>query len=351
MHYPENSDAASKFALSAFKRMQKLAIPANPRNFAIWYEYFAGKNADLNGSVDSILAQKNSLGDEDSSDIYQRFILAGVQSPNDRNWSQQLDSMAERIVEALSATGSHTAEYGEALECFSGDLSGATSVDQIKDLVIEIIEETNSMDAQSKELQKQMQDSAGEINELRQALEDSRRDALTDGLTGIPNRKSFDQDLYACITDAMLSGEPLSIIFADVDHFKQFNDNHGHALGDQVLRLVGKILHDCVKGKDTAARYGGEEFAVILPETSSGGATTVAENIRKTVASKKLMKKGSDADMGAITISLGVTSYVPGEDVSDFMNRADQALYMAKKLGRNRVICENAPAAAATAAE
>ena len=108
-----------------------------------------------------------------------------------------------------------------------------------------------------------------------------------------------------------------------------------------MLRLVGKSLYNSVKGKDTAARYGGEEFAIILPDTTSGGATAVAENIRKTVASKRLQKKGSDDALGAVTMSLGVTSYHAGEDITDFIERADQALYLAKKLGRNRVICED----------
>jgi diguanylate cyclase len=350
MHYPETSESASKFALSAIKRMQKLDLPANPLNFAIWYEYFAGKNSNLKQSVDKLITDKNTIGADDSAEIYERYIMAGARD-KDRNWSERIDSVAERIVKALSAAGTGTAEYGEALENFSGSLDKASSIDQIKHLVVEIIEETNSMDVQSRELQKKMQESAEEITELRQALEESRRDALTDGLTGIPNRKCFDQDLHAAVTEAMVSGEPLSLIFADVDHFKQFNDMHGHALGDQVLRLVGKILHDCVKGQDTAARYGGEEFAVILPNTTSGGATAVAESIRKTVNSKKLVSKGGTDDFGAVTISLGVTTYATGEAISDFMERADQALYLAKKLGRNRVMYEEAGQTALPAAE
>ncbi|MEK9646527.1 MAG: GGDEF domain-containing protein [Alphaproteobacteria bacterium] len=350
MHYPETSESASKFALSAIKRMQKLDLPANPLNFAIWYEYFAGKNSNLKQSVDKLITDKNTIGADDFAEIYERYIKAGA-CDKDRNWSERIDSVAERIVKALSAAGTGTAEYGEALENFSGSLDKASSIDQIRHLVVEIIEETNSMDVQSRELQKKMQESAEAITELRQALEESRRDALTDGLTGIPNRKCFDQDLHAGVTETMVSGEPLSLIFADVDHFNQFNDMHGHALGDQVLRLVGKILHDCVKGQDTAARYGGEEFAVILPDTTSGGATAVAESIRKTVNSKKLVSKGGTDDFGAVTISLGVTTYATGEAISDFMERADQALYLAKKLGRNRVMYEEAGQTALPAAE
>ena len=208
-------------------------------------------------------------------------------------------------------------------------------------MVADIIEETETMGERSRTLHQRVQDSASEISNLRQELRDSRCDAMTDGLTGVANRKCFDQSLYQAIGYASESGDSLSLVFADLDHFKSFNDTHGHQLGDQVLKLVAKTLHDLVKGKDTPARYGGEEFAIILPDTTSGGATAVAENIRKSVASKRTVKKGSDEQIGNITMSMGVTSYQPGESAAEFVERADQALYTAKKLGRNGVICED----------
>lgn len=341
MHYPETPEAASKFALSALKRLKELGIAANPINFSIWYEYFAGKNDNLKRSVDNMMREADAPDEEIYTDLYNRFIVAGANAAQDKDWSDRIEAVTERIVDALTATGTGTEEYGAALKTFSGGLKNADDIQQIRGLVVDIISETDAMDARSKELNERVNESANEINALREALEDSRRDALTDSLTGVANRKCFDQELYAAAQESEETGQPLSLILADLDHFKSFNDTHGHQLGDQVLRLVGKTLHDSVKGKDTAARYGGEEFAIILPDTTSGGATAVADNIRKTVASKRLKKKGSDEAMGAVTMSLGVTSFHPGEDMSDFVERADQALYMAKKLGRNRVICED----------
>ena len=166
------------------------------------------------------------------------------------------------------------------------------------------------------------------------------RDALTDTLTGIGNRKCFDQAIGQAITAAMETGDALSLIMADLDHFKKFNDTHGHQIGDQVLRLVGRTLVQCVKGQDTAARYGGEEFAIILPTTNILGGRAVAENIRGTVASKKVVRKDSGKALGEITLSLGVASYRPGEPIADLIRRADEALYIAKKDGRNRVNTE-----------
>jgi len=341
MHYPETPETASKYALSALKRMKEEGIAANPRNFTIWCEYFAGKNDNLKKSVDALKAEHKAISETDYHDLYDRFISAGAASARDQKLSDQIEVVTERIIAAMSATGEGTEQFGEALQEFSGGIQKADNIDQIRGMVSDIIEETETMDERSRALQQQVQESASEISSLRQELRDSRRDALTDGLTGVANRKCFDQSLYQAIGYALESGDSLSLVFADLDHFKAFNDTHGHQLGDQVLKLVGKTLHDLVKGKDTAARYGGEEFAIILPDTTSGGATAVAENIRKSVASKRIVKKGSDDSIGNITMSMGVTSYQTGESAAEFVERADQALYLAKKLGRNRVVCED----------
>ena len=274
-------------------------------------------------------------------ELYDRFIIAGANMTRDREWSDRIDTVTERTVSTLTASGSETEEYCAALKTFSGDLETAGNLDQIRGLVADIITETDSMDTRTRELYSRVSKSTEEITGLRKALDDSRRDALTDSLTGIADRKCFDQKIFSTVEESLANGETLSLIFADLDHFKDFNDTHGHQLADQVLRLVGCTLFDSLKGKDTAARYGGEEFAIILPYTTSGGATSVADNIRKFIASNRLVKMGSDDDIGAVTISLGVTSYHPGEDITAFIERAGQALYMAKKLSRNRVICED----------
>ncbi|CAN0505994.1 unnamed protein product, partial [Laminaria digitata] len=340
MQYPETPEKASKFALAAFKRLNEFGVAANPINFAIWYEYFAGKNHDLKKTVDALALADGKPDSAAYADLYDRFIIAGANMARDREWSDRIDTVTERIVSALTASGSETEEFGAALKTFSGDLETAGNLDQIRGLVADIIAETDSMDARTRELHSQVSKSTDEISELRKALDDSRRDALTDSLTGVANRKCFDQKIFTAVEDSQATGETLSLIFADIDNFKDFNDTYGHQLGDQVLRLVGRTLFNSFKGKDTAARYGGEEFAIILPDTTSGGATSVAENIRKSISTKRLVKKGSDDDIGTVTISLGVTTYHLGEAISEFIERADQALYLAKRLGRNRVICE-----------
>ncbi|MCH8835800.1 MAG: GGDEF domain-containing protein, partial [Proteobacteria bacterium] len=118
-------------------------------------------------------------------------------------------------------------------------------------------------------------------------------------------------------------------------------DTYGHQVGDQVLKLLGSTLTACIKGQDTAARYGGEEFAIILPRTSLKDALTVAENIRRAVGTKRVVNRTTGEDLGTITVSIGAGRFEYGEPVSQLISRADEALYMAKHNGRDRVVSQD----------
>ena len=160
---------------------------------------------------------------------------------------------------------------------------------------------------------------------------------MTDSLTGLFNRKAFDERLALATADSLEGGGTLCLLLIDIDHFKRFNDTWGHQVGDQVLRLVGECLRMNVKGKDTAARYGGEELAIILPDTAIDDAVTLAEQIRKAIGSMNIVKKKSREAIGPVTVSIGAAQFRHGETPDDFVARADHALYAAKEAGRNRV--------------
>jgi diguanylate cyclase len=145
------------------------------------------------------------------------------------------------------------------------------------------------------------------------------------------------------VQSALASGEPLSLLLFDIDHFKSFNDSYGHLTGDQVLRLVGLSMKQTIKGQDITARYGGEEFAVLLPNTALRQALTVADHIRRAVMAKELKKKSTGEILGRVTISVGVSMLKQGDDPDALIERADACLYAAKRNGRNRVICEADP--------
>jgi diguanylate cyclase len=193
------------------------------------------------------------------------------------------------------------------------------------------------MAERNKALEAQVDASAKEVDTLRSKMEAVRKESLIDALTGLANRRSFDEQLTVAIAEAEREATPLCVLMCDIDHFKKFNDTWGHATGDQVLRLVAQCLSSNVKGRDTAARYGGEELVVVLPKTSLAAAMTVAEQIRKAVESRKIIKKATGETLGQVTLSIGGAEYKAGEAAADFVSRADACLYAAKRAGRNRV--------------
>jgi diguanylate cyclase len=176
------------------------------------------------------------------------------------------------------------------------------------------------------------------VRELRSKLDNVRKESLTDPLTGIANRKAFDDAVARAVAQMAQEPEAVTLLLCDIDNFKSFNDNWGHQTGDQVLRLVANCLAENVKGRDTAARYGGEEFAVLLRNTGLEAATRVADQIRRAVETKKLVKKSTGEVLGHITISVGVARFAPGEAAETAIRRADACLYGAKSHGRNMVV-------------
>jgi len=157
--------------------------------------------------------------------------------------------------------------------------------------------------------------------------------AIRDDLTGLFNRRYFDEAIASEVIRATRYNRDLSLIFMDVDHFKNFNDELGHQLGDAALRKISAILKEVVRETDIATRYGGEEFVVILPETSKEDARAVAEKIRETIASAVI-----DGATKKVTISAGVATFGPdGRNAAELIGRADQAVYQAKRDGRDRV--------------
>ena len=158
-------------------------------------------------------------------------------------------------------------------------------------------------------------------------------DSLTDALTGVGNRRRFEQALETEINRARRGEGPLSAIMADVDHFKRINDEHGHGVGDQVLAELGKLLKSQTRSTDVVARFGGEEFVVLLPHTDLAQATLKAEQFREALEARIIEALGRP-----VTASFGAAELADGEERESFFARIDAALYRAKGEGRNRVV-------------
>ncbi len=161
--------------------------------------------------------------------------------------------------------------------------------------------------------------------------------SITDGLTQLYNSRHFYNQLKAELDRSNRYGHPLSLLLLDIDEFKVYNDTYGHLDGDQILIGIGRLIKECLRKMDSAYRYGGEEFTILLPETVGEEARTVAERLRASVCQKNFCSNSGNPVN--ITISIGVTEYVQKETISDFVQRADKAMYTSKQNGRNQVSC------------
>ena len=247
----------------------------------------------------------------------------------------------------LGLATSQTRDYSARLSSLGHGLSAAVEPSELVALVSELENQTELMRRRAGKLETELERSSREINSLKDDLADARRAAHTDPLTGLGNRKLFDDVFALEAATAMGSGSPLSLLVIDIDHFRSFNNTHGHQVGDAVLRLVADKLKRSVKGRDTVARYGGEEFIVLLPQTRDEGAALLADQIRADIARSRLVVRNRGQDLGKVTISIGVAELAPGETPDTCFRRADEALFQAKHDGRNRVIvAEPAPAPA-----
>ncbi len=170
-----------------------------------------------------------------------------------------------------------------------------------------------------------------EQRRLHKDLREYKKRSRTDFLTGLHNKAVFNEILHDCIHWARLNSTPLSLIFFDIDGFKAVNDIYGHLAGDVVLAEIGRLFRSQVRISDFPCRYGGEEFAVITPETDKCQAMQLAEKLRENIAGLKFK------NLPGVTVSAGVSGYIPCEDADSFMDRADKALYEAKRKGKNRV--------------
>jgi two-component system cell cycle response regulator len=177
---------------------------------------------------------------------------------------------------------------------------------------------------------------------LRDNVQLSIEMAITDALTGLYNRRYMESHADSLVERAAARGKPLSVLIIDIDHFKAINDTYGHDAGDDVLREFSDRLRSCIRGIDLACRHGGEEFVVVMPDTDLGVANKVAERIRRRIAGEPFpIERGTRSV--EVTISVGLAGRVgPQDNAAQIMKRADAALYLAKRDGRNRVVSDAA---------
>ncbi|MCT8974441.1 GGDEF domain-containing protein [Microbaculum marinisediminis] len=334
-------DRSITYGEAALTYLKGNRTPAYPRNYELWYIYAAGFNRELNKAVNDALKRLGHLPEDLTERFYDEFLSPVRLSDRVGEVSARVSKELDEIVEMLEASSETCHQYGQSLRTAASGLGSTENKQQTRSIIEKILRATTEMEARNTSLESQLKDSKGQITDLQESLEAIRYESLTDQLTGLANRKHFDQSLERAVDIAMRRGEPVSLAMCDIDHFKQFNDTFGHQTGDQVLRLVGAAIRSAVKGRDIASRYGGEEFAVILPSTALDAAVYVGEDIRTAVMAKELIKRSTGESLGRITMSVGIATLRHNDTRDSLVERADMALYASKRNGRNRVTSES----------
>jgi diguanylate cyclase len=324
----------------ALELMKAYGSSAAPRSYEVWYTYVGGHKPLMNDAIKRISAERGRITEDDIAEIYDAHLTTHRYAAEAEKTSASVIAEIDEVMEMIGLALGTTARYGKSLEALSNDLSGPIDRAKVRDVIATLVNATKDVASTNETLDARLKETRGEIETLRETLEAVRIESLTDALTGVSNRKHFEETLIRSIERAAQDRSPLALIVIDIDHFKRFNDTYGHLTGDQVLKLVGMTMREAVKSKATLARFGGEEFAIILPDTSMEAAHALAETIRHSVMSRELIKRATGESLGKVTISAGVAVLREGDTAVSLLERADQCMYLGKRMGRNRTVTD-----------
>ena len=333
--YSEGKEQAAEYLRLTLALLANNDIPVSPLNYRMGYDSVAGYNDVLKKALQDVPGDSERSLSEYLWSAYQRSYAHELEALD--SIRAELKNIIACMLQDLENSGGKLSDYLEKLNRFSSLLTGSPSPEAMQSEVEQVIEATRDTEQSQREVNVQISQLSIDLEALRRELTQVRQESLTDHLTGISNRKAFDIALEDRIHAARTKQSTFSILIADIDYFKDVNDNYGHLIGDKVLRFVASTIKRCIKGKDVAARFGGEEFAVILDDTDAAGAYTVAEQIRQAVLAGAIKDLNNKRVLNRISISLGVAEFAESDLPHHLLQRADEALYLAKERGRNRV--------------
>ena len=335
--YKESFVESTACLKKAVPLMIKYQIPTTPTNYALWYTYVAQTNPELNAALDNTLAQNGACSPLSSDLLYHEHLASQTERDMD-TMKQSLEAMVTELDTSMQDTLNGTGNFQSVLDKSFNKLlkfeDEGLSIEETVALVRELVKGANDIRQSTSFFRNQLTDAEKEIAELKQHLEKSRAEAYHDALTGILNRRAFDEELRHLLEQ----GNPFCLIILDVDRFKKINDEFGHLFGDQVLKAIARRVEDGCKPPYQGFRIGGEEIAVLLPGTTMAVARQFAESLRRAVEKLIVMDRKTGQRFNSVTASFGVTAYQSGDGYAEIMRRADDQLYHAKDLGRNRVM-------------
>ena len=324
----------------ALELIKAYGSSACPRSYEVWYTYVSGSKPLMNDAIKQVAAKQGKLSNDDIERLHAAYLGRRRFTDEAERTSGNVLIEIDHVTELLDLALGSTTKYGQCLEAFARDLTAPIDRNQLRKLLETLAHATREVSSASHTLEARLQETRGEIETLREGLEAVRRELLTDPLTGLSNRKHFEEMLGKAIDRPASQKAPLALIFIEIDQFKRFNDTYGQLTADQVLKLVGVTMRENVRAKATIARFGGEEFTIVLPETTLDAARGIAESIRQGIMARELVKRSTGESLGKVTISVGVAALRKGDSAVSLLGRADQCRCMARRTGRNRTITD-----------
>ena len=327
-----NSYALARRTLEA---METHKVWPTPLNFELWLHYVSGVDSPVSTEIAALVTSgvpfTEQVGERIAAAHLPAVRLNGEILEAGRNLSDELDNVSRAIVSARETNEAYERQLASA--SVSLETEGPENV---RGTVETLSHATRKAREDQETLEGRLAETNDELGRLRTHLEQVRREAMTDALTNLANRKAFDEALEAACVGAGAAGGTVTLAMIDIDHFKKFNDTWGHQTGDQVIRYVASVISRMAEGRGIAARYGGEEFAVIFPNTAAEKILPIVEKAREEISSRVLKRRSTNDNLGAVTISTGLAQLSRGEAAVELLERSDGALYAAKRGGRNR---------------
>ena len=307
-------------------------LEPSPANYLLVHQMITHSNASAVAAIEEATSDGLRLSQRDADRIMSELGSTIAGSASLSAVGKEAIDEARRQMESFAAMIETTREevqtYERDLETGAAQLATVGDREPIADL----IRLTSAMIERTRSAEKRLEVATSEARALREQLASAEEEARRDPLTGLPNRRAF-QDRYAALVDADV---PITVALCDVDRFKSVNDSHGHAVGDRVLKMVAHLLETHCEGH-MVARYGGEEFVILFPTVDAATASAIVDTARQAVSDRYFKVRETDAPLNRITFSAGVVSAARGEDEESLLKRADALLYQAKNGGRNRI--------------
>jgi diguanylate cyclase len=313
----EAASNTRRWAAKAWLEMERVGVLPTPSNFDLWFTHVSGANPELSRQIELILSKHPVMTPVVLEALRASFAAPKVDTDEVLDRADGIQQAAQAMVDEVASNGKQLQDYGNTLSYWSKEIRQHRTMDNLLQAVATLAAETARASERNRVLEQQLTVASARVTRLKDSMADLR--------------------LRRAVAEAKADRSPVSVLMLDVDHFKLVNDTYGHQTGDLVLRLIGRLLTDSVKGRDTSARYGGEEFAVLLIGTNLKGGAALADQIRLSLENKHLVKRRSGDEFGKITVSIGVAQAQPKDTAASLLDRADAAMYRAKQLGRNQV--------------